>query len=166
MMVSRGVPTIYYGDEQGFVSDGGDQDARETLFPSVTEVYLDNDLAGTDATVADDNFDRTHPIYTAISSLAEMRLTHDALRRGAQTVRHSDLEGGVIVLSRMAPDESYEIIAGMNAENQERTLRFPVDGRSTSWQNLAGDCVNESTAPGTYEMTIPARGYVVCKSEF
>jgi neopullulanase len=34
LMLLRGVPTIYSGDEQGFVGDGGDQDAREPLFPS------------------------------------------------------------------------------------------------------------------------------------
>ena len=32
MMFMRGVPVIYYGDEQGFVSDGGDQLARENMF--------------------------------------------------------------------------------------------------------------------------------------
>ena len=34
MMTARGVPTIYYGDEQGFVGDGNDQDAREDMFTS------------------------------------------------------------------------------------------------------------------------------------
>jgi hypothetical protein len=34
LLTLRGVPTIYYGDEQGFVGDGGDQDAREDMFPS------------------------------------------------------------------------------------------------------------------------------------
>ncbi|WP_370335184.1 alpha-amylase family glycosyl hydrolase [Parvularcula marina] len=166
LMVSRGVPTIYYGDEQGFVSDGHDQDARETLFPSVTDVYTDNDLAGTDATVADENFDRSHPIYTAISELAAMRQSEPALRRGAQMVRHSDLEGGVIVLSRMDPDGSGEIIGAFNAENEARTIRFPVDGRSGAWQGLHGDCLNESPAPGMYEVTLPATGFVICKTEF
>ena len=34
MYLSRGNPVIYYGDEQGFVGDGGDQDARQDMFPS------------------------------------------------------------------------------------------------------------------------------------
>ncbi|HEU4705118.1 MAG TPA: alpha-amylase family glycosyl hydrolase, partial [Sphingomicrobium sp.] len=50
MLTARGVPTIYSGDEQGFVGDGGDQDAREDMFPSRTAVYNDNDLLGTRAT--------------------------------------------------------------------------------------------------------------------
>ena len=34
MYFSRGNPVIYYGDEQGFTGDGGDQDARQDMFPS------------------------------------------------------------------------------------------------------------------------------------
>ena len=32
----RGVPVIYYGDEQGFVGIGGDQDARQDMFVTHT----------------------------------------------------------------------------------------------------------------------------------
>ncbi len=34
MYLSRGNPVVYYGDEQGFTGDGGDQDARQDMFPS------------------------------------------------------------------------------------------------------------------------------------
>ena len=32
LLTLRGVPTIYSGDEQGFVGKGGDQDARQDMF--------------------------------------------------------------------------------------------------------------------------------------
>ena len=38
MLTLRGVPTIYYGDEQGFVGDDGDQAAREDMFASKVAV--------------------------------------------------------------------------------------------------------------------------------
>ena len=166
MMFSRGVPTIYYGDEQGFVSDGGDQAARETMFPGQTESYLDNNLAGTDATVADANFDRTHPIYTALSEMAAIRKAEPALRRGQQIVRHSDLEGGLFIMSRFSPADDAEIVIAFNAEDTPRELSFPVDGHSQSWQSLMGDCAHQSPAPGTYHVAVPAVGMVVCKSEY
>src|SRR5262249_44599642 len=53
---ARGVPIIYYGDEQGFTGDGGDQDARQDMFPSQVASYNDDDLIGTDTTTAADNF--------------------------------------------------------------------------------------------------------------
>src|SRR4029453_11056597 len=31
--LSAGPPVVYYGDEQGFVGDGGDKDARQDMFP-------------------------------------------------------------------------------------------------------------------------------------
>ncbi len=63
MYFSRGNPVIYYGDEQGFTGPGGDQDARQTLFASQVPEYLDDDLLGTDATHATDNFNASHPLY-------------------------------------------------------------------------------------------------------
>ena len=46
MFFSRGVPVIYYGDEQGFTGDGGDKGAREDMFPSKVPIYNDNILIG------------------------------------------------------------------------------------------------------------------------
>ena len=166
MMFSRGVPTIYYGDEQGFVSDGGDQSARETMFPSVTEVFIDNDLIATDATVADANFDTSHSIYRALAEMAQVRQAEAALRRGTQLVRHSEHDGEAFVMSRFAPDDSREIVVAFNTGMKDREVSFAVDGRTREWQSLMGSCPAVSPAPGTYRIEIPALGYVVCKSEY
>ncbi len=166
LMFARGVPTIYYGDEQGFVSDGGDQDSRETMFPSVTAAYTDNDLAGTQASVAESNFDRSHPIYRAIAAMAAIRTAQPALRRGQQLTRHADYDGVALVISRFDPDDHGEVVIAFNAGTAPRTIAFPVDGRARSWQSLSGVCAANSTAVGAYSLTIPATGYVVCKAEF
>ncbi|OZA93069.1 MAG: hypothetical protein B7X57_06220 [Erythrobacter sp. 34-65-8] len=169
MMFARGVPTVYYGDEQGFVSDSGDQGARESMFPSRTAEYLDNDLAGTDATHAQGNFNPDHPIYRAIAAMAAIRHAEPALRRGEQLVRHAQIDaangGSVLVISRMAPDNSGEIVIAFNAGNDDSTVAFPVDGRAAGWVSLAGACPSAAPAAGAYQLTIPATGYLVCKSE-
>src|SRR3546814_18368101 len=87
LLTLRGVPVLYSGDEQGFTGDGGDQDAREDMFPSKVAVYNDNDLIGTDATTAQSNFDPDHPLYRAFARLAKLRQDHVALRRGEQRIR-------------------------------------------------------------------------------
>ena len=165
MMFSRGAPTIYYGDEQGFISDGGDRGARETMFPGATPDYLDNDLIGTEKTVADENFDTNHPIYVAIAKMARVRSSEPALKRGAQIVRHSDLEGGLFIMSRIDPDNDTEIVVAVNAGNNDRKIAFPVDGRAKSWKSLSGKCKRKSPAAGAYELDVPAVGFVVCKAE-
>ena len=66
MLTLRGVPTIYSGDEQGFVSDDGDQGARESMFPSRVASYNDNKLLGSKATTAQANFNAAHPLYRLV----------------------------------------------------------------------------------------------------
>ena len=166
MMFARGVPTIYYGDEQGFVSDSGDQGARETMFAGRTGEYLDNDLAGTDATVADANFDVHHPIFRAIAQMAAIRSSEAAIRRGSLLTRYVDATGGPLVISRLDPEGRGEIVIAFNPDRAARQIAFPVDGRARSWTALAGVCPAGSTAAGAYRLDVPALGYVVCKAEY
>src|SRR4051794_5419252 len=71
LLTLRGVPTIYSGDEQGFVGKGGDQDARQDMFPSQVASYNEDKLLGTGATTAQSNFDQRHPLYRQIAELAQ-----------------------------------------------------------------------------------------------
>ena len=70
MFTLRGQPVVYYGDEQGFIGDGGDKDARQDMFPSQVASYNDDDLIGTDATTAVANFDMNEASFN-VSSLLE-----------------------------------------------------------------------------------------------
>ncbi|MEM9300864.1 MAG: alpha-amylase family glycosyl hydrolase [Pseudomonadota bacterium] len=164
MMFSRGVPTIYYGDEQGFVSDAGDQDARETLFPSHIDIYNDNDLIGTDATTAGENFDVEHPLYKAFAEMAAARHANPALRRGIQVTRHSDLEGELYVFSRLHEDSGEEIVVAINNDTAPRRFNARVDGRSTEWTTVLGTCADRSAATGSYPIEVGALDFVVCRS--
>src|SRR3954454_1243147 len=89
MYTLRGQPVVYYGDEQGFVGDGGDQDARQDMFPSQVASYNDDPIIGTDATTAESNFDTSHGLYRAISQLAEVTTVHPALRNGVHQDRYA-----------------------------------------------------------------------------
>ena len=79
MYITRGQPVVYYGDEQGFIGDGGDQDARRTCSPARWPRYNDDDLIGTDATTADDNYNSDHPLYRHIADLVGLRCAHPTL---------------------------------------------------------------------------------------
>ena len=50
MFFARGMPVVYYGDEQGFTGSdpGNDQLARQDMFPSQTQEYWDDDQIGSD----------------------------------------------------------------------------------------------------------------------
>ena len=100
MFFSRGIPVIYYGDEQGFVGDGGDRGAREDMMRSMTASYNDNDLIGTTNTTADNNFDQAHPLYQTIQKLSDVYLKHKVLRYGQQRMIKTPQGSPLLIFKR------------------------------------------------------------------
>lgn len=164
LLTARGVPTLYAGSEQGFVSDGGDKDAREDMFESRVNVYNDNDLLGTDQTTAANNFDTGHPLFRFIQQLIAMRREHDALRHGAQVTRFAEEDGGLYVFSRLAQDGS-EILIAINAGEDDRRKFVKVEAGSRAWTPLLGNCKDRSAAQASYEVEVSALSAVVCMSQ-
>ncbi len=103
LLTLRGVPTIYAGDEQGFVGAGGDQDARQDQFGSRVAGYNAQPLLGTTATTATPRFDRDHPLFRQIAALARLRLATPALWRGDQRLRFASDKPGLLAVSRVDP---------------------------------------------------------------
>jgi len=160
MMTARGAPTIYSGDEQGFVGDGGDQDAREDMFPSKVAVYNDNDLLGTAATTAESNFDPAHPLYRLIRELADVRKRTPALRRGATLFRAGSDEPGLLAFSRVL--DGKEVLVAVNTSTKPVQQNVVVDVNSTRFTALMGSCPVQASAPGSVRVTLPPLGYAVC----
>lgn len=100
MFFSRGVPVIYYGDEQGFVGDGGDQASRQDMMPSFVASYNDDDLLATSKSTADDNFDTNHLFYQSFAKYAQLYQQYPALRFGEQTAVYSQNEAGIFAITR------------------------------------------------------------------
>lgn len=124
MFFARGVPVIYYGDEQGFTGDGDSALAREDMMPSLVPEYNDNELLGTDRTTAEDNFDRDHPIFETLERFSRLYKRHEALRSGHQTVRYAETAGpGILALSRIGENgREYIIVFNTSTEAQSVTL--------------------------------------------
>jgi glycosidase len=165
MFFSRGVPVIYYGDEQGFTGDGGDQDAREDMFPSRVATYNDNRLIGSAATTAAANFDTGSPLYRAIARMAAIRKSDPALTRGDQIVRASSDKPGLFAISRRAPSGGGETVAVFNSSAAPLAAHIEVDAGSARWTALHGRCAPDSAAPGSYRVELAPFDYIVCKSE-
>ena len=164
MMFARGVPVLYYGDEQGFVSDGNDQDAREDMFPSRVAIYNDNDLVATDKTTADDNFDPSHPLYKAIRKMARLYHEHEALRRGRQVLRLTEKDGGLIAFSRILPGRG-EYLVVINSRAEARKVNVEVAPQSQHFESIFGACANEVSARGSYPVAIEGFGIRICHAQ-
>jgi glycosidase len=165
LMLLRGVPTIYSGDEQGFVGDGNDQDAREPLFPSKVASYNDNRLLGTTATTADANFDTAHPIYRHIATLAKLRAGEPSLRGGTQRLLAADETPGLFAVARRLPDGNrapfIDTIVVFNTSVKPIKANVMLDGRIDVTTSLYGTCA-QPAAPGTLPVEIEPFGVLVC----
>lgn len=131
---SRGVPVIYYGDEQGFVGDGNDQASRQDMMPSKVASYNDDDLLATDKTTAADNFDTTHMLYQTFAKYAELYQQYPALRFGHQTTLYSQKKPGVFALQRVHSDQGKEqkLIVVYNTSTQAQDLTAIINKLQTT----------------------------------
>ena len=164
LLTLRGVPTIYYGDEQGFVSDDKDQLAREDMFASQVAAYNDNDLIGSDATTATANFDPAHPLYRHIAALAEIRRKTTALTRGATKVRAFSDKPGLLAVSRFDPDTGREVLLAFNTSAAPLSANIAIDMKSAGFTALLGDCPAAPAAPGSLHLSLPAFGTIICQA--
>lgn len=164
LMVLRGSPVIYYGDEQGFVGDGNDQAAREDMFPSLTASYNDNELIGTDATTADENFDTSHPLYVLIRDLAALRSEHPALRRGQQvTGSYNDTMPGLVSFSRFDPESGEEYLLAFNTSNDALSEMATIGYGGERIGVLHGECTASLDAIGSIRVSIDQLGWCIVK---
>jgi glycosidase len=165
MFTLRGVPVVYYGDEQGFAGTGGDHASREDMFASKTALYNAETLVGSKSTTAVSNFNSDHPIFRAIAEMAELRQHNPALMRGAQIVRNASDTPGLFAVSRIDPTTGREIVIAFNTSTSPISVNVEIDPATKTFSSLHGACPATPTAPGSYGLSLAPLDYVVCAGE-
>lgn len=167
VLLARGVPALYYGDEQGFTGMGSgvgapDQDSREDMFPTQTPSYIGAPRLAPSQTARGDHFDLSHPLYLGIGELARIRLADPALRRGRQVSRSSGDKPGLLAFSRLI--DGQETLAAFNTSTQPIEAQVIVEQGSAQWTTVKGTCAASATAPGSYRVRVEPLGYAICRS--
>ncbi len=160
LLTLRGVPVVYYGDEQGFIGHGNDQAARQDMFASQVASYNDQPLLGGGSTTAVANFNALHPIYKELATLASLRKQYPALRRGRQVPRAESREPGLFAVSRIGND-GREILLAFNTSARPIVARVQVEAGTQSFTTLLGRC-DPAVVPGSARVELPPFGYSVC----
>ncbi|SDR96718.1 alpha-amylase family glycosyl hydrolase [Opitutus sp. GAS368] len=136
LYLSRGMPVLHYGDEQGMVGKGGnDMQAREDMFASQAPDFKNATLLATTRTGADDKFDPDHPFYRFFARLGQLRKAHAALRTGAMILRPT-AEPGLFAFSRIDRGEKVEYLAAFN-NSRSATLTAAIPTSQPAGARLA-----------------------------
>jgi hypothetical protein len=134
------------------------------MFPSRVAEYNDDDLIGTDATTAESNFDRSHPLYRAIGQLARLTREHPALRDGAHQHRYATEGAGIYAFSRMSRSEQREYVVALNNSETAQTALVPTYSAGKRFGRIygSGGAQNVRTTDGRrLRVTVPPLSAVV-----
>jgi hypothetical protein len=149
LFFTRGIPCIYYGDEQGFTGRGGDVFAREDMFGSkVPDFAGEKRIGGGDGSAP--AFNENHPLFRAIREMISVREKNPALQGGIQVVRYAEDRPGIFAVSRIDRNEHKEMIAAFNNSGEGRKAVIKTISPSGTWERvyasgLAG--INFSAGP-------------------
>lgn len=166
MYMSRGIPNVYYGDENGIIGNGGDKEARQDLFPTSvnawkTESRIAANAIGSGSYLTESN----HPIQERISWLNSLRNNHPALKTGAQIQRYS--ANNVIAFSRIDSATRTEYLVALNNSQVTKSgIRFKTSSPNTSFTQVWGQPQTvTSDAQGFVTITVGDRQAVVLKAQ-
>ena len=164
LLTLRGVPVIYYGDEQGFIGGGDDNLAREDMFPTQVAEYQHFARLGNAASPLANAYSRNHVLYQTIRALATLRSAHPALRRGRQVTRWAQREPDLFAASRYDPDDGHEILLLFNLSDQKLARSIEVDAASTQFRSLEGACTPRVSRAGHYRVELAPLAWAVCEA--
>lgn len=155
----RGSPALYYGDEKGMVGGGGDQLARQDMFPTQVDLWKSELRIGSDPIGALSSFDISNPLQEQVAALNEVRKNYPGLVQGAQQVRYA--KGNIFAVSKYSGGQEYLVV--FNSGDLGERADIPVSTKATTWVPIYG-AADISGSDQTVRVSLPAHGYVALKA--
>ncbi len=165
LYLTRGIPTVYYGDEVGMTGTGPglDQMARQDMFPTQIAAWKTEARIGSLPVGNGNSFSQglTNPISKYIQLLAGLRKKYPGLSNGQMQVRYAS--GSVLVVSKRDPVENKEYLVAFN--NGKKAAKIKIATASTSGWNLLMGKSTFSNAAAAVTLTVPALDTVVLQAK-
>jgi len=155
----RGAPAVLYGDEVGMVGTGGDQAAREDMFPTQVSDWQTESRVGSAPIGKGSSFDVTdNPIELQLKQLSAVRDAYPALSTGSSVVRYA--KDAVLVVSRIDFATGHEVVTAFNNGDTAAKVTVPVATPNATWQVAFG--TGAATASNaSLTLTIPPVSAIV-----
>jgi glycosidase len=135
LLFSRGIPAIYYGDEQGFTGKGGDAASREDMFGSkVNDFVQEKRIGGGDGSKP--AFNEDHPLFRAIRAMISVRKQNPVLQDGIQIVRYAEAKPGIFAVSRIDRERREEMLVVFNNSAETRKANIKVFSPAGNWERV------------------------------
>jgi glycosidase len=146
----RGAPVVLSGDEVGMIGTGGDQQARQDMFPTLvtdwqTQLRVGGPPIGTGSSLGI----TTNPLEAQLAALANLRNAYPALSTGASVVRVA--KDAVLVVSRIDAPSGKELVTAFNNGTATAHVTVKTATPGATWSVVYGS----GTAAGDLALTIP-----------
>ena len=165
MYFSRGIPTVYYGDEVGMTgtNSGKDQFARQDMFPTEVEIWKTETRIGGSPIGNGDAFTATkqNPIAKYLVELAEIRKNNPALANGPMLERYSKY--ALYVISKKDVAENKEYLVAFNNSDTDEVVEVTTATSTAGWSQILGKTV-VTTNQNKVSFTVPALSTIVLKA--
>jgi alpha-amylase len=165
MYLTRGIPSVYYGDEVGMIGtgSGSDQLARQDMFSTQVEIWKTEKRVGTAPIGSGNSFDITdkHPIANHLKALAKLRASNPGLANSSMQLRYA--KDYLFAVSKKDDSEGREYLVAFNNSTKAIKATIPTATSKGGWKLLMGKTSIKTTAEKV-TITVPALSTVVIKA--
>jgi glycosidase len=165
MYLTRGIPSVYYGDEVGMTGtgSGSDQLARQDMFSTKVNIWKTEKRIGSSPIGTGNAFDITdnHPIANHLKVLAKLRTANPALANGAMQIRYA--KDYLLAISKKDETENREYVVAFNNSNKSIKATLTTATSKGGWKLLMGKTTIKAVDE-KITITVPALSTVVLRA--
>ena len=165
MYLTRGIPSVYYGDEVGMTGtgSGSDQLARQDMFSTKVNIWKTEKRIGSSPIGTGNAFDITdkHPIAIHLKALANLRAANPGLSNSTMQIRYA--KDYVLAISKKDDVENREYVVAFNNSNKAIKATINTATSKGGWKLIMGKS-SFKAAGEKVTITVPALSTVVLKA--